>query len=161
MKIRTMIFMGWIAWHLPGAALAACVATEPAAFAQHFFEKHRAFYHRPTTRLDEVVTPAFRRALAAHYRCEQTEGLCHIDYDPWLGAQDGEIRPPVAFSTTARQGDQATVRMTYQFVVAEPRGTRHQVSLLLRTRSADKCWQVDDLITPLGDSLTLRYIGPP
>lgn len=161
MKTRATFILSLLASSLSGAALAACATMEPAAFAQHFFEKHREFYHLPTTRLDEVVTPAFRRALAAHYRCIKAEGICHIDYDPWLGAQDGEIHPPLEFSVTARQGDRASVRMAYRFVVAGPQGTRHQVTLMLRAKTADKCWQVDDLITPLGDSLATRYLGSP
>lgn len=160
MKPSTVIAVGILATCLHEPAIGACLTKNPETFAQHFFEQHREFYHQPTERLDEVVTPALRRALAAHYRCAEAEGLCHIDYDPWLGAQDGEIRSPVEFRTTAHRGNRATVRMTYQFVVAKPPGQRHQVTLLLQTAPGDKCWWIDDLITPLGDSLAVRYLGP-
>lgn len=160
MKTRSVIAAVFLASIQHGPALATCDTKNPAAFAQHFFEQHREFYHQPTRRLDEVVTPAFRQALAAHYRCTDAEGLCHIDYDPWLGAQDGEISPPLEFSATAHRGDRATVRMTYRFVVAKPPGQRRQVTLLLQTAPGDKCWRIDDLITPLGDSLAVRYLGP-
>ena len=40
-----------------------------------------------------------------------------LDYDPWLGAQDGDIAEPIAFEAESVQEDAAVVAMRYAFVL--------------------------------------------
>ena len=132
----------------------ACPA--PVAFARGLFEQHRNFYwdeahHDPT-----VLTPRFDAALRCEWAFAKGE-VGDLDVDPWLGAQDGAIGAPVTFRLLARQGGAATVLMSYPFLT-EPsaRPQRRSVRLRLR-RAAGGCWQLDDLITPGGQSLRTLY----
>ena len=144
------------------SAGAACDTADPAAFAQRFFDTHRTFYFEETPALAQAVTAELHRALRNHYRCIEKEGLCHLDYDPWLGAQDGDIAGTPTF--TARRTPQGgiEVAMRYRFVLnpGEP-GAPHEVVLRLQQTAPPQCWRVSDLITPLGDALAARYRGKP
>lgn len=159
--MRKVAVLSLLLSSLPGQALAACEQADPVAFARSFYERHRDFYFTETPQLDRVVTPALHRALRGHYRCAKKHGTCHLDYDPWLGAQDGEIDPPVAFSLALRREASAFVTMRYRYQIAAGQPVKHhQLGIQLRTAPAPQCWQVDDLVTPLGDSLATRYLDP-
>jgi len=59
-----------------------------------------------------------------------------MDYDPWLGAQDGKIGKPVRFSVEKELPDIAVVSMSYPYVLDPKRPPeRHTVHLVLRKRS--------------------------
>jgi hypothetical protein len=88
------------------AFTAPCDATTATAFAQRLYAKHYNFYYTDSPGLKTLVSPALYRALRNHYHCE---GVCHLDYDPWLGAQDGEIGPPVTFKASKVDKSGATV----------------------------------------------------
>lgn len=139
------------------AALAACGGPQALSLAQGFYAGHYAFYHQPTPGLRDWVTPAFHAALQNHYRCARQHGQCHIDHDPWLGAQDGEVTGPVTYSLQGVDARQAVVVLRYRFAVANEPPAPREVRLRLRATAAPRCWQVDDLHTPLGDSLAARY----
>lgn len=80
-----------------------------------------------------------------------------MDYDPWLGAQDGEIGKPVRFSVESESPDTAVVAMSYPYVLDHKhRPERHTVHLVLR-KGEDECWRLQDFITPLGESLSYVY----
>ena len=80
-----------------------------------------------------------------------------MDYDPWLGAQEGEIGKPVRFSVETESQDTAVVAMSYPFVIDPKRPPkRHTAHLVLRKREHE-CWQLHDFITPLGESLSCVY----
>lgn len=140
------------------SAASGCEVADPVEFAQMFFTEHRSFYYEETPALRSYVTPSLYRALQNYYRCAAAEGICHLDYDPWLGAQDGEIAGNAKFSTMATGPGRTKVTMAYQFEIEPGRPTKPQkVVLLLKAASPPLCWQVSDLVTPLGHSLAKRY----
>lgn len=137
---------------------ADCGHSDPGEFAQQFFYKHRSFYFKETPSLRFYVTPSLYRALQNHYRCAAAEGLCHLDYEPWLGAQDGEMAGNPKFSAKSVGPGRSTVTMAYRFEIEPGRPTKpHNVVLHLKAAPHPVCWQVSDLVTPLGHSLAKRY----
>jgi hypothetical protein len=140
----------------------ACGEEEAIAFAKRFFADHRTFYFKDSPTVRESVTPALYKALQNHYRCQAQEGLCHIDYEPWLGAQDGEVSGPISFSFASKGNDKASVSLRYQFELSPDRPKKKQkVILHLATSKEPQCWKVSDLITPLGQSLATLYRAKP
>lgn len=143
------------------AATPACDAVRPDAVVQRFQSQHADFYFQATPGLKQAVTPALWSALRNHYRCAEREGLCHLDYDPWLGAQDGDMAGSPRFQVTQQTADRARVDMHFQLSLgpSQPLQAR-RVTLVLAAMAPPACWRVDDLITPLGDSLAQRYRQP-
>lgn len=140
---------------VPALAANTCTDESARALAQRVYSQHYDFYAQAQPGMQSWVSPALLRALRNHYRCE---GVCHLDYDPWLGAQDGEIRPPVTFKVTRRDKSGVEVEMRYQYYIADPEPIQPQHLLLrLQSAAAPQCWRLDDLITPLGDSLKKAY----
>lgn len=141
------------------AARADCNEARALAQAEAFFKQHQAFYFKETPALRQAVSPALYRALQRHYRCA---GVCHLDYDPWLGAQDGEIAEPIQFAVSSSTREKVEVRMSYRYDAGpgQPEET-NTVRLRLSAVAPPRCWVLDDLVTPLGDSVLQRYRGKP
>lgn len=135
-----------------GPALCACPSA--AAWSKSFFQNHYDFYVEPTAAVLAASTKQFGTLLQREAKFSNGE-VGHLDYDPWLGAQDGEIKAPV-FSLESQVDDVALVSMKYQFVMA--RTQQHAVHLVLRKEAG--CWLLNDLITPIGESLTHAYSKP-
>lgn len=139
-------------------AHAGCPA--PEQWARDFHKTHADFYSGPP-RLDRALyTPAFGAALQREWNYAKGE-VGHLDYDPWLGAQDGDMAPPFVFEVESEAKDSAVVAMRYGFVLdpgAKP--AKHAVHLVLK-KEAQQCWRLDDFITPLGDSLMRLYAPEP
>jgi len=140
----------------------ACGEEEAIAFAKRFFAEHRTFYFKDSPAVRESVTPALYQALQNHYRCAAQDGLCHIDYEPWLGAQDGEVSGPISFAFSSQGNNKASVSLRYQFELSPDRPKKKQTVVLhLASAKEPQCWKVSDLITPLGQSLAKLYRAKP
>ncbi|CAB3924104.1 MULTISPECIES: hypothetical protein [Achromobacter] len=150
MKRLLPLVFSLLAW----PAHAACPA--PAEWARTFQQAHADFHVAPDRDEPSLFTPAFDAALRREWNYAQGE-VGHLDYDPWLGAQDGEIGGKPVFETESETRGTAIVAMRYPFVL-EPGGPRTpQVVHLVLKREASQCWRLDDFITPLGDSLQRLY----
>lgn len=153
MKRLLPLVFSFLAW----PAHAACTA--PAEWARTFQQAHADFHAAPDRHDPSLFTPAFDAALRREWAYAQGE-VGHLDYEPWLGAQDGEIGGTPVFETESELRDTAIVAMRYPFVL-EPGGPRtQQVVHLVLKREASPCWRLDDFITPLGDSLQRLYAAP-
>lgn len=137
-----------------GSAAADCAA--PADWARTFYSKHYLFYSGDPAPVLKLTTAGFGAYLKKEW--EWTKGeVGSFDYDPWLGAQDGKIGKPVRFSIEKETPDAADVLMSYPFVLEPKRPSKpHTVHLALR-KSAHGCWQLNDFVTPLGESLSQLY----
>ncbi len=145
-----------------GSAATACGIAEAEGVARRFFGVHRDFAWQETPGLRKIVTPPFYRALKAHYRCAAKEGICQLDYDPWLGAQDGGISGPVSFAVSSKAHNEAAVTLSYQFDAgADAPRKKQDVVLHLRAAASPQCWQVADLVTPAGASIVRQIRGEP
>ena len=95
-----------------------------------------------------LVSAAFAQALSGERDCQEREqGICTIDADPWLDAQDGDIEGAVEFSWSPTSPTAGVVEVRYR-VWGEPYRTR-----LPMVRQGPGCWQVDDVITNSGRSV--------
>lgn len=132
---------------LAANAQAAPACQEPEAVA-------RAFYQATTGDGDllepppALVSPAFGKALRGERACQQREeGICTIDSDPWLDAQDGDIETPVRYSWKEASATAGQVEMRYSV------WKKAYVTRLPMVRQGQGCWQVDDILTNSGRSV--------
>src|SRR5256885_10741375 len=74
------------------SAGAAAAADRPKAAdcARTFYSDHYSFYADASDRVLQFTTPEFGALLKREWAYSQGE-IGHLDYDPWLGGQDGEI----------------------------------------------------------------------
>ena len=137
-----------------GAAAADC--PKPADWVRAFYSDHYSFYAGAPDPILQLTTPEFGKLLKKEWACSKGE-VGHIDYDPWLGAQDGKIGKPIRFTVETESPDTAVVAMSYPFVLDPKRPSeRHTVHLVLR-KQEHECWHLHDFITPLGESLSCAY----
>ncbi|MEG0195414.1 MAG: hypothetical protein RR698_19870 [Stenotrophomonas sp.] len=129
------------------AVQAAPVCQEPTAVA-------RAFYEATTGKGDlleppaTLVSPAFNTALRGERACQtREEGICTIDADPWLDAQDGDIDSPVRYAWKEASATTGKIEMRYSV------WGKAYVTRLPMVRRQQGCWQVDDILTNSGRSV--------
>ena len=148
-------------------ALLALISAGPVAadcpkaadWARAFYSEHYLFYGGAPDPILQFTTPEFGALLKKEWAYSKGE-IGHLDYDPWLGAQDGKIGKPVRFSVETESPDMAIVSISYPLVLDPKRPPkRHTVHLILRKRGRE-CWQLQDFITPHGDSLAYVYSLP-
>ena len=144
---------------LVSVSAVAAECPKPADWARTFYSEHYSFYAEPSESVLQFVTPEFGALLKREWEYSKGE-IGHLDYDPWLGGQDGEIGKPARFSVEMESPDMAIVSMSYPFVLEPKRPpARHIVHLILHKRDHE-CWQLQDFITPRGDSLAYVYSLP-
>jgi len=144
---------------LISVGLAAADCPKAVDWARAFYSEHYSFYAEPSDIILQFTTPEFGALLKREWAYSNGE-IGHLDYDPWLGGQDGKIGKPVRISVETESPDTAIVSMSYPFVLEPKRPPeRHTVHLVLRKREHE-CWQLQDFITPRGDSLAYVYSLP-
>jgi len=152
-----LLLLAVLALITAGPVAADC--PKAADWARAFYSEHYSFYADPSDRVLQFTTPEFGALLKREWEYSNGE-IGHLDYDPWLGGQDGEIGKPVRFSVETESPDTAIVSMSYPFVLdSKHPPERHTVHLVLRKREHE-CWQLQDFITPRGDSLSYVYSLP-
>jgi hypothetical protein len=153
---RMKLLLAVLALISAGPAAADC--PKPADWARAFYSDHYFFYVGAPDPILQFTTPEFGELLKKEWAYSKGE-VGHMGYDPWLGAQDGEIGKPVRFSVETESPDMAVVSMSYPFVLDPKRPPeRHTAHLVLRKREHE-CWHLHDFITPLGESLSYVYSG--
>ncbi len=152
--LRMKLLLAVLALISAGPAAADC--PKAADWARAFYSEHYSFYAGAPDPILEFTTPEFGALLKKEWAYSKGE-VGHIDYDPWLGAQDGEIGKPVRFSVETESPNMAVVSMSYPYVLDPKRPPeRHTAHLVLRKREHE-CWHLHDFITPLGESLSYVY----
>ncbi|MEO5349087.1 MAG: hypothetical protein H7836_05525 [Magnetococcus sp. YQC-3] len=130
----------------------ACLGHAPLAAAESLYKKHRAFTRQEPKKLQNIVTTGFLDSLSFEYRCRMGGELCAIEADPWSGAQDGDIKPPISFRLRAANKHTASVEMHYALVIDKARQEMRTATIQLERNNAQECWQVADLLAPGGSS---------
>ena len=148
-SVRVLAFLV-VLWTIRGAA-AACPSDDPAAVAKLFYADHAEFSSEDPAKIKEIITQRFFDALDREHKCAQGQ-ICALEADPWMDAQDGKIGKPVEFATVNNSGIEATVSMTYPFIL-EKTPRQQRVTLLLQRDTPKSCWLLNDLVGPHGDSL--------
>lgn len=138
---------------LSAGAQAAPVCQEPMAVARAFHDAtvEGDFLQPPVA----LVSAAFASATRAERACQQREeGICTLDFDPWLDGQDGDIDSAATYAWRARSPASGEVEVRFT-VWGEPHLTR-----LPMVRQGEGCWQVDDVITHRGQSVRAVLAQP-
>ena len=117
-----------------GSAAADC--PKAADWARAFYSEHYSFYADAPDRILQLTTPEFGALLKKEWAYSKVE-VGHFDYDPWLGAQDGEIGKPVRFSVETESPDMAIVAIAGTFTISS-------------LRSANRCHMCTQLRSPTG-----------
>jgi len=144
---------------LASALPAVADCPKAADWARAFYAKHYSFYAEAPDSILQLTTPEFGALLKKEWAYSDGQ-LGHLDYDPWLGAQDGRIGKPVRFSVEKESPDMAVVSMSYPFVLdAKHAPEQHTVRLVLHKREHE-CWRLHDFVTPVGESLSRVYSAP-
>jgi hypothetical protein len=145
-----------VALLIPLASMAACPT--PTQWASSFYAEHYSFYaDEPTVRIKRKVSKSFADLLAREAAYAAGE-VGHLGYDPWLGAQDGEVTHP-KFALETSTDETAIVAMSYRFRLGDEEPTQSRVVHLILQKD-EGCWRLDDFITPLGESLARLYSQP-
>ena len=153
MKLRrTTALACFMAPSIFHGAYAACASDDPAVVAKSFHDKHAEFSSEDPAKIKTIITPRFFDALDREYKCAQGD-LCAIEADPWTDAQDGSVGKPIEFATVSNSGTEATVSMTYPFILDKAHREQKHATILLQRKSATECWLIGDLKGPLGESL--------
>lgn len=139
-----------------GPAAAQSCTPYPETFAQDFYRSSYAFFNESPEQVRGLVTPDLMRRLQQERACVERHGRCHLQYDPWLGPGDGAIGHPLQFRRQAQDARGALVVMSYP---AGSDAAARSVSLKLRRSEDGACWQLDDFITPPGESLAAILDG--
>jgi len=144
---------------LISVGLAAADCPKAADWARAFYSEHYSFYAEPS----DISCSSPRQSSVrcsrgnGHIRTESSDIWITI---PGLEARTEKIGKPVRFSVETESPDSAIVSMSYPFVLDSKRPPeRHTVHLVLRKREHE-CWQLQDFITPRGDSLAYMYLLP-
>lgn len=105
---------------LAGLLLAPTVQAAPAC--QEPVAVARAFFEATTVDGDllepppALVSPAFGNALRGERACQQREeGICTIDSDPWLDAQDGDVETRCVTAGKRRRPPRARSRCAMRY----------------------------------------------
>src|SRR6267142_2988555 len=128
--LRMKLLLAVLALINAGPAAADC--PKAAAWARAFYSEHYLFYAGAPDPILQFTTPEFGALLKKEWAYSKGE-VGHMDYDPWLGAQEGEIGKPVRFSVESESPDTAVVAMSYPFVLDPKRPSeRHTADSVLR-----------------------------
>ena len=155
----------WLIATLMMTAMATDAAAQsctpyPETFAQGFYRSSYSFFNESPEQVSGVVTPGLLHKLQDERECVTKHGHCHLQYDPWLGPQDSAIGSPVQFKRESQDGRSAVVVVSYPAAAATPdQATTRSIKLKLRKATDTACWQLDDFITPSGDSVSTLLGG--
>jgi hypothetical protein len=154
LALRMKLFFALLA--LINAGLVAADCPKAADWARSFYTEHYFFYAGAPDPILQFTTPQFGALLKKEWAYSKGE-VGHFDYDPWLGAQDGEIGKPVRFAVETESPDMAIVSMSYPYVLDPKRPPEQHTAHLVLRKQEHECWHLHDFITPLGESLSYVY----
>jgi hypothetical protein len=133
-----------------------CNNTSAVSFAKRIYESHYLFYnYYAEDEKPRLFTSDFHRAMTQNISCMDQYGICDVDFDPWIDAQDGYIDSEGVFEILQLIANtHASVSFSYLFRVGPAYPAKVQtVTLELISINHAECWQLDDFITSSGDSV--------
>lgn len=136
------------------ACFADCLGNDPIVAARSLLEKHHDFYADPETSRS-FVSPRFWSLLDKQAKCSvKSGGVCALDWDPWTGAQDGEMSAKKTFEVADGKPLSAVALIKFELVLNGYSYGAKEVKLELIRKEERACWQVADLVMPDGKSLS-------
>lgn len=152
---------------IPAASLANC-GNDAAAVARQFWEQHSRFYEKDDPDLQAATTPRFYAAIQREWACAAKNRAC-LGYVPWPHPGDKRLRFPPTFYVPVSRPDlwsvtrpvHVLVSMTYTMTGPDGGiGPDEYVVVTLTQGANDRCWLVDDVVTPEHGSLRGRFSRP-
>ncbi|MBK8285206.1 MAG: hypothetical protein IPK97_10155 [Ahniella sp.] len=144
---------------MSGLAGTASACAEPEVWAKSLFTEHYEFYAgEPDAAVQALTTEQFGALLRQEAAYADGE-VGHLGYDPWLGAQDGEIASP-RFSVESRDETVAVVAMSFRLKMSEDEAGRASAAHLVLHKAEGGCWLLNEFVTPLGESLSFLFSQP-
>ncbi|MEO6972754.1 MAG: hypothetical protein ABI135_04935 [Rhodoferax sp.] len=128
-----------------------CLGTTPLKAAENFYKGHKDFAFADPATMRGLLTPRFDAAVAYEHRCDAGD-VCAIDFDPWTGAQDGDVRQPIRFALVSGGDDHAVVSLRYTFALDRTRRQSRSATVKLERGASGRCWRVADVMSPDGIS---------
>ena len=150
---------------IPASAPANCGYDEATAVARQFWQEHSRFYAKDDGDLRSLATPRFYSALQREWTCVAKNPGC-LGYRPWPHPDDKRLSAPPTFHIPVSRPDLSSVTrpehvlvtMTYSLVAADGTpGPDQFVVLTLMQGTSDRCWLMDDVVTPEHGSLRLQF----
>ena len=149
-----LLFMCLVCSTAPLASVDAddCFAVQ---HAKNFFNQHYSFFSEAEPQMiDQLHTAEFGAIISDHAECVGDNGICNLDFDPWLDAQDGYVDGEIKYIERALDENKAAVDLQYQFRVFPTLPAIQQtVTLLWNKGDAPGCWKLDDMLLPDGSSM--------
>ena len=153
---------------IPAAALAECRPDEASGVARQFWEAHSRFYLQDDPQLRAATTPRFYSSIEHVWACVAKNPAC-LGYRPWPHPGDKRLGAYPNFHVPLTRPDLGSitkpehvlVTMTYSVTGSDgASGPDQFVVLTLMQVSNDRCWLVDDVVTPEHGSLRVRFRSP-
>ena len=132
-----------------------CSQSPPVDLATHIFDEHYHFFidEQPEEFLG-LATKEFSLLIDEHAACADTHGICVIDYDPWLNAQDGYIDGDINYAELTDNSTRTKVELTFLIRTHPDHKAIPRTTVLTFVRdNADDCWRMDDLLAGRDSSL--------
>jgi hypothetical protein len=136
-------------------AHAECTDKLAVQYVQDFYRDHYYFYADPKPqKVNQLYTPEFGRVIINHAECIGDNGICNLDFDPWLNAQDGYVDGEINYSIRVIDKGLMSVDLQYQFRIHPSHPASQQaVSLILNKVEGPLCWKLDDMLISGGTSM--------
>ena len=144
---------------MSGLAGTASACAEPADWAKSLFADHYTFYAgEPDAAVLAQTTEQFGGLLKQEAAYADGE-VGHLGYDPWMGAQDGEIASP-RFSVESQDDTVAVVAMSFRLQMSPEDAGKPGAAHLVLHKAEGGCWRLNEFVTPLGESLSFLFSQP-
>ena len=141
------------------AARSDCVPAGPEAVARYVYLRHFDFALHPAS-ADGYVSGELLALLRKEAACPP-RASCALDWNPWTGAQDGDIVGAPAFRRISETTNRSIVVMTFRYSAdgEEPYAPLRQTKVtLLRERPGD-CWKIGDLEPATGGASLMKALA--
>lgn len=120
------------------------------------FKSPASLHVRPSRKLHQL--------LMKEYSCKQGGESCAIDWDPWIGGQDGEAIPPVIFKVSSQKDNSALTSVEVWLDIDKENKVTGPRTTLISFRRKDKksCWVLTEIYLgngrKLSDLLTNEHV---
>ena len=139
-----------------------------AGVARQFWEGHSHFYLKDDPELRAVTTARFYAALQHVWSCVAKNPAC-LGYRPWPHSDDKRFAVSPTFDVPLSRPDLSSIKkpqhvlvtMTYAMLESDGTSGPDQFAVLtLMEAPNERCWLVDDVVTPQHGSLRVRFRDP-
>lgn len=124
--------------------------------AKDFFNNN--YNYAFADQLNSNLSPDLMHLIQKEVLCKKQGQSCAIDWDPWIGGQDGEIISPPYFKVNTMSDFSANVTVVLKINNGKNNeGSdfifKNKTTLILKRKSKNSCWEVHDHILKNNQSI--------